>query len=101
VTRGIKVSRCGDCGWRGLPHRLRCPRCGSEEVVDALVRRGRLLELTTLQRAPGGLERPVTVGAALIENGGVVIVRVDGDLPVGGLVALVSDTGAPVARALG
>jgi uncharacterized OB-fold protein len=69
--------------------------------VGALVRRGRLVELTTLQRAPGGIERPVTVGAVMIENGGVVIVRVEGDLQVGRLVGLASDAGAPVARALG
>jgi uncharacterized OB-fold protein len=69
--------------------------------VGALVRRGRLLELTQVQRAPGGLERPVTVGAVRIENGGMVIVRVEGELQVSRLVALASDGEGPVARALG
>jgi uncharacterized OB-fold protein len=97
VKTGVQVSRCRRCGWRGLPLRLRCPRCGGEEIAFVVARRGRLLETTTLERAPGGLERPVTLGAVQLENGGVVIARVERDAAPGGAVRLWTDGGAPVA----
>ena len=64
-------------------------------VVTA--RRGKLLDTTTLERAPGGLGAPVRIGSVQLQRGGVLIVRVEGDVDEGRSVRLSTDGGAVVA----
>ena len=67
---------------------------------EVTARRGRLLETTTLTRAPGGLSTPVRIGSVRLDRGGVLIVRVDGDVDEGRTVHLSSQGGAVVASRL-
>jgi hypothetical protein len=62
-----------------------------------VARRGRLLDSTTLVRAPGGLSASVRIGSVRLARGGVLIVRVEGNVEAGRSVRLLSDGGAPVA----
>ena len=99
MSSGVTVSRCRACGWRGLPARLRCPACGGEQTQVVKARRGTLLDTTTLERAPGGLARPVRVGSVRLQGGGVLIARIEGDVAEDDTVRLTSDGGAAVASA--
>lgn len=97
---GVSVGRCRACGWRGLPVRMRCPACRGERMHVVTARRGTLLDATTLQRAPGGLGAPIRIGSVRLPGGGVVIARIEGDVPDGAQVELSGDAGAVVAAAL-
>jgi uncharacterized OB-fold protein len=100
MTPGVVVSCCGACGWKGLPERLWCPRCGGTEVGTTRVREGTLEEVTTARRAVrSGV--PVAVGSIRLEGGGVLIARLEGALAEGSPVELEDDRGAAVARAQG
>jgi uncharacterized OB-fold protein len=99
VTAGVSVSACASCEWKGLPERLWCPRCGSDEVATLQVREGTLEEITIARRAsPSG---PVRVATVRIEGGGALIARLEAELAEGTLVELADDDGATVARAPG
>jgi uncharacterized OB-fold protein len=100
MTAGVTISACRSCGWKGLPERLWCPRCGGAEVGAAQVLEGTLEELTTARRG-GGPSSPVRVASVRIEGGGALIVRLEGTAAAGGLVDLEDDAGAAVARAQG
>lgn len=100
MSGGVTVSCCRSCGWKGLPERLWCPRCGSDEVAASLVREGTVEELTLARRARGS-GPAVGVGSVRIEGGGALIVRLEGVLAEGSPVDLADDGGAAVARAQG
>jgi uncharacterized OB-fold protein len=100
VTSGVTVSACASCGWKGLPERLWCPRCGGDEVEDFRALEGMLEEITTARRAAGAAG-PVRVASVRIDGGGVLIVRLEHEGQVGEVVALEEDGGAAVARAPG
>jgi hypothetical protein len=59
--------------------------------------RGRLLDTTTLERAPGGLRAAVRIGSVRLPGGGVLIARVEADVGEDDTVRLSSDGGAAVA----
>ncbi|HDI86621.1 MAG TPA: Zn-ribbon domain-containing OB-fold protein [Candidatus Korarchaeota archaeon] len=59
---------CRDCGFRSLPPRQVCPRCGSRNVSRVrLPRRGRVLQHTVVRSAPRGYEFYTPYALALIE----------------------------------
>jgi uncharacterized OB-fold protein len=98
VSAGLSVSRCGRCGWRGLPQRLWCPVCGADTVSRALVHGGTVAETTVLRRALGGLAAPVRIGLVALAGGGTAVVRLEPDAGSGSRVILATEDGAPVAR---
>jgi uncharacterized OB-fold protein len=97
VTSGVTVSACASCDWRGLPERLWCPRCGSDQVGSCQVVEGTLGEITTARRVAG----PVRVASVAIDGGGSLIARLEHEGRAGEVVALEDDGGAAVARAHG
>jgi uncharacterized OB-fold protein len=100
MSAGVTVSSCPSCGWKGLPERLWCPRCGSDEVGTSVLREGVLEEVTTARRARG-TGPAVAVGSVRIEGGGALIARLEGAPSEGSRVELEDDGGAAVARAHG
>jgi uncharacterized OB-fold protein len=100
VNPGVTVSRCPDCDWQGFPERLWCPGCGSDRVSAARVNEGRIVMVTVLRRAVGGLPAPVTIGLVALAGGGELVARLGPSADVGASVRLETDRGAPVARAL-
>jgi uncharacterized OB-fold protein len=100
VSAGVTVSSCASCSWKGLPERLWCPRCGSDEIGTSVLREGVLEEATTARRARG-TGPAVAVASVRIEGGGALIVRLEGAPAEGSPVELEDDGGAAVARAQG
>jgi uncharacterized OB-fold protein len=100
AAAGISTTRCPDCGWRGFPSRLWCPRCGSDRLRAALVHGGRVEEVTTLRHAAGRrLAGEVRLGVVSLAGGGVAVCRLEG-AGAGDRVRLTTEDGAPVARPL-
>ena len=98
MTEGVRVSACLRCGWEGLPTRYWCPRCGSDEVADALAPAGRVEETTVLEWAAGHDRVDVPIGLVRLAGGGVIVARLEPGAPTGAEVRLLDDAGAAVAR---
>ncbi|HDM92065.1 MAG TPA: Zn-ribbon domain-containing OB-fold protein [Candidatus Korarchaeota archaeon] len=59
---------CEECGYRTLPSRMVCPRCGSRKMKRILLpRKGRVLYHTTLHATPRGYEFYEPYVLALVE----------------------------------
>ena len=93
------MSACVACGWKGLPERCWCPRCGSDQVEPAIVHAGRVDEATTLERAVGHPSVSIPIGSVRLPGGGTIVARLEPDVAAGSNVELFEDDGAAVARA--
>ena len=61
-------SKCLKCGVKYYPSRIRCVRCGSEDLVQVeLPRRGRVLSFTIIYSPPRKFEKYAPYAVALIE----------------------------------
>lgn len=98
MTQGVRVSACARCGWEGLPKRYWCPRCGSDDVADALALSGRVEETTVLERAAGHGRVDVSIGLVRLPGGGVIVARLEPGAVTETNVQLLDDAGAAVAR---
>ena len=96
--KGLTISVCGSCGWRGFPTRLWCPACGNFELSSAVVESGVLAEATVVTTALGReLSGGIGVASVALKQGGTVIARLESNTT--GLVGLRSENGVPVALA--
>jgi uncharacterized OB-fold protein len=93
---GLRVSRCGHCGWQGFPVRLWCPGCGVD-TEEALVHAGVVEDETLVHHAVGReLAGPVRIGTVALEGGGRALARLV-DVAAGVRVDLTTGGGVPVA----
>lgn len=98
--RGITISGCEKCDWRGFPHRYWCPACGSFETRDVVVDTGVVEQATEVRRAAGRAgDSPVTIGSVRTDGGAQIIARLEG-AAAGDSVVLHTEEGAFVARAI-
>ncbi len=87
----LRVAVCGSCGQVAFPPPFLCPACGGREWRDGEAASG-VLEAV----ADRGETR---LGTVRLDGGPLVIVRVEGDVRVGGEVSLSQDGDVPVAGA--
>lgn len=97
--RGVIVSACPACGWRGFPRRLWCPSCGGDGLFDVAVDGGVVEEVTRVHRAAGRPRgAPVRLGTVLLDGGGRAVARL-GSVGEGSRVRLdTTDDGAILAQ---
>lgn len=93
----LRVGVCTACGRCVFPRRLLCPECGSAEWVERATAGGVVEETTVLRRVPGADVAPVAIGTVRLDEGPVVVARLDGPA-TGARVGVHSESGAPVAR---
>jgi uncharacterized protein len=94
----LLVAVCESCGRAAFPRRVLCPDCGGGAWSARPAGGGTLEETTVLRRIPGADVEPVAIGSVRLDEGPVVVARLEGDLGPGQRVALADDAGAPVAR---
>lgn len=99
MTAGVQVSACVACGWKGLPERCWCPRCGGGQVEQVIALAGRVEEETTLERAVGRPPVSIPIGSVRLPEGGAIVARLERGAAAGSDVELFEDDGAAVARA--
>jgi uncharacterized protein len=99
VNGGLPIRVCSACGHAVFPPRLLCPRCGGAEWRTEEVGSGVVEEATVLERAPGGPVSPaVRLGSVRLEDGVVVVARLEGGVEPGDSVRLEYRDGVPVAH---
>lgn len=98
MTPGALVSACGDCAWRGMPHRDWCPVCRGADVRLVRVHTGVVGETTIVRKGAG--PAPVRLGTVRLDGGAAVLARLEAGATEGARVRLLDDGGAAVARPL-
>lgn len=101
-AEGITVHVCSACGHAVFPGRVLCPRCGSADWRDELVRRGTLLATTqTRKRVIVHRLLETRIAEVRTDAGPVVIARLLGEADPGTAVTLANRAGGIVAEPLG
>jgi uncharacterized OB-fold protein len=101
-AEGVTICACTACGHAVFPGRLLCPRCGSAEWRDALVRRGTVLATTqTRKRVIVHRLLETTIAEVRTDAGPIVIARLLGEATPGTEVGLATRAGGIVAEPLG
>ncbi len=86
----LRVAVCGACGKASFPPPYLCPACGAREWREEEVASGTLEALAD--------RGEVQLGAVRLEQGPLVIARVEGGAQAGAKVELAEDGDVPIAR---
>jgi hypothetical protein len=96
----LDIFVCDRCGRAAFPRRILCPDCGSAEWRRHEAGPGTVEEVTVLRRGPGRDYPGVRIGSVRLDEGPLVVARLEPGAAAGSRVRLRDDGGAPVAAPL-
>ena len=101
MTDGLTAGECARCGQVTFPRRLWCPTCGGADFRPRAVDAGTVEHATTVRHAAGRADWvPVELGAVRLDDGAIMIARLEPGVAPGQQVRLRGGDAAPVAGPL-